>query len=116
MPIPIFRIFDLAVAEQFYCGFLGFTKDWEHRFEEDFPCYMQISRAGCILHLSEHYGDSTPGGAIRIEVSDINSLHKELLDQKYKYARPGIETQEWGAREVRISDPFGNRIVFYEQV
>jgi hypothetical protein len=30
--IPIFRIFDVAKAKEFYVGFLGFQVDWEHRF------------------------------------------------------------------------------------
>jgi catechol 2,3-dioxygenase-like lactoylglutathione lyase family enzyme len=32
--IPIFRIFDVAKAKEFYVGFLGFQVDWEHRFDE----------------------------------------------------------------------------------
>ncbi len=29
--VPIVRIFDVAKAQEFYLGFLGFTVDWEHR-------------------------------------------------------------------------------------
>src|SRR3546814_734157 len=54
---PILRIFDEAKAREFYFGYLGFTADWEHRFGENFPLYMQVSRAGLTLHLSEHHGD-----------------------------------------------------------
>ena len=36
-PIPIFRICDVDKAKEFYCGFLGFELDWEHRFGEHFP-------------------------------------------------------------------------------
>lgn len=43
-PIPIFRIFDVAKAMEFYCGFLGFTLDWEHRFGDNFPLYCQVTR------------------------------------------------------------------------
>lgn len=39
---------------------------------------MQVTRAGLTLHLSEHYGDSTPGAAIFIPVHDIDALHREL--------------------------------------
>jgi hypothetical protein len=31
--IPILRIFSVEKAKEFYCGFLGFTVDWEHRFD-----------------------------------------------------------------------------------
>ena len=42
--IPIFRIFDVAKAHEFYLGYLGFKIDWEHRFEPGMPLYTQISR------------------------------------------------------------------------
>jgi len=47
---PILRIFDEAKAKEFYIDFLGFRVDWEHRFEEGLPLYMQISKDGCIIH------------------------------------------------------------------
>ncbi|MDN3713394.1 glyoxalase superfamily protein [Paracoccus cavernae] len=57
---PIMRIFDIGKARDFYCGFLGMSWDWEHRFHPDAPLYAQISRAGLVLHLSEHHGDRRP--------------------------------------------------------
>jgi hypothetical protein len=33
------------------------------------PLYMQVSREGCVLHLSEHYGDATPGATAFVRVS-----------------------------------------------
>ena len=59
--VAIFRIFSLDKAREFYLDFLGFKVDWEHRFEPDAPVYMQISRDGLVIHLSEHHGDGTPG-------------------------------------------------------
>ena len=109
---PIFRIFDEAKAKEFYVGFLGFKVDWEHRFEEYAPLYMQISKDACIIHLSEHHGDGSPGAAVRIETDELESLHKELLDKHYKYARPGIEAMPWGSKDMTIRDPFGNRLTF----
>lgn len=111
-PVPILRIFDEAKAREFYVDFLGFKVDWEHRFEAGLPIYMQISRDGCVLHLSEHHGDSCPGSAMRIETSDIESLHAELTAKHYKYARPGIEEMPWGTRDMSVRDPFGNRLTF----
>ena len=40
---PILRIFDAAKANEFYIDFLGFKVDWQHRFEDGLPLYMQIS-------------------------------------------------------------------------
>ena len=61
---PILRIFDEAKAREFYVGYLGFRIDWEHRFAPGMPLYLQVSRDGCVLHLSEHHGDACPGAAL----------------------------------------------------
>ncbi|MGH8392389.1 MAG: glyoxalase superfamily protein, partial [Pseudomonas sp.] len=34
----------------------------------------------------------------------------------YRNAKPGIEDTPWGSREMSISDPSGNRLVFVEEV
>lgn len=112
---PILRSFDEAKAREFYIDFLGFQIDFEHRFEEDFPLYMGISRGGCELHISEHHGDCSPGGAVRIATDGLGDYRQELLAKAYKYARPGIQKTPWGTREMTISDPFGNRLIFVEQ-
>jgi uncharacterized glyoxalase superfamily protein PhnB len=109
---PILRIFDEANAKEFYIDFLGFRVDWEHRFEESLPIYMQISKDGCIIHLSEHHGDCHPGAAMRIEPNELEAFQQELLAKGYKYARPGIEEMPWGSRDMSVTDPFGNRLTF----
>ena len=67
--IPILRIFDVAKADEFYVGFLGFSVDWDHRFDDNAPLYRQISRGDLILHLSEHHGDGSSGARVRIMMS-----------------------------------------------
>lgn len=109
---PILRIFDEAKAREFYVDFLAFRVDWEHRFEPGLPLYMQVSRDGCVLHLSEHHGDCSPGSAIRIDADNLDAFHRELSAKDYKYARPGIETMPWGTRDMSVTDPFGNRLTF----
>lgn len=111
---PILRIFDTNKATEFYFDFLEFQGDWEHRFEDNFPLYMQISRGRSVLHLSEHHGDCTPGGAVRIEIDGIEAYHAGLLAKSYKFARPGLETAPWGTKEFCVQDPFGNRLTFFE--
>lgn len=111
--IPILRSFDEAKAREFYCDFLGFSVDWTHRFAQDLPLYMQISRSGSVIHLSEHHGDCAPGSALRIEVEDADQLRNELIAKTYRHARPGIETTPWNSREFQVEDPFHNRLIFY---
>ncbi len=110
--IPILRIFDISKAREFYLDWLGFTVDWEHRFEADLPLYMQISRGNLTLHLTEHHGDCSPGGKVFVEVEGIEEFHKELSDKNYNYNRPGLGPAPWNAICLEVTDPFGNRICF----
>ncbi|OZM58223.1 glyoxalase/bleomycin resistance/extradiol dioxygenase family protein [Lottiidibacillus patelloidae] len=113
---PIFRIFDVEKAIAFYTGYLSFQVDWQHQFEENFPIYMQVSLNGCILHFSEHHGDCSPGAAIRVEIVGIEALYEELSTKQYKYAKPAIEVTPWNTKEMQVTDPFGNKINFYENM
>jgi catechol 2,3-dioxygenase-like lactoylglutathione lyase family enzyme len=114
--IPIFRIFDVAKAKEFYVGFLGFRVDWEHRFDETAPLYMQVSRDGLVLHLSEHSGDGTPGTVVYVTAHGVADLHRELLDKPYKYLRPGLEEGHAGGASMCLLDPFGNTLRIEERV
>lgn len=114
--IPILRIFDEAKALEFYVGWLGFTVDWTHRFDDNAPLYMQVSLNGIVLHLSEHHGDSTPGGKVFIECDGVRAFQKMLIDKNYKYNRPGLEHEPWNAISVTVIDPFMNRLVFNERL
>ena len=114
--IPILRIFDVEKAKEFYLGFLGFSVDWEHYFEDGTPVYVQVSRAGLTLHLSVHHGDACPGATVFVWMNGIEEFHREIIGKGYKYLRPGIETAFYGARSVEVIDPFGNRIRFNENL
>lgn len=114
--IPILRIFDIAKADEFYLGFLGFGVDWDHRFDENAPLYRQISRDGLVLHLSEHHGDGAPGARLRVMMRGVREFHRELSEKRYRYMRPGLDMTDWGAIETGAIDPFGNRITFCERI
>lgn len=109
---PILRSFDEARARAFYLGFLGFRVLFEHRFEPGLPLYLGVARDGCELHLSEHHGDASPGASLRIEVSDVDALCAELLAHGHPNARPHVQAQPWGTRDLMVIDPFGNRLTF----
>ena len=109
---PILRIFDEAKAREFYVDFLGFKVDWQHRFEPGLPIYLQVSRGACVLHLTEHHGDASPGAAMRIQADDLDALYAELNAKQYPYTRPSIEATPWDTRDMSVKDPFGNRLTF----
>jgi len=111
---PILRIFDEEKAKDFYLGFLGFSLDWEHRFEKELPLYAQISRGLCKLHLSGHHGDASPGATVFISIRNIHKFHKGLKEEKNPNSRPGITKEGWGL-VMAVTDPFSNRLRFCEQ-
>lgn len=113
-PIPILRSFDEAKAKAFYLDFLGFEVTFEHRFEPNTPLYMGIRRGDCHLHISEHFGDATPGSSLRIDMQDVAGYCAELNAKNYRHARPGFQDQPWGFRDMSISDPASNRLIFCE--
>ena len=111
-PIPLLRIFDVALAKAFYCDWLGFKLDWEHRFSETSPHYLQVSRDAAIFHLTGHHGDCTPGSKVFIHLDDVEAYHRELATRPNPHMNPGVETAFWNARVMEVIDPFGNRICF----
>lgn len=112
-PCSILRIFDDDKAKEYYVDFLGFKIDWEHRFEENYPLYCQISRGNLILHLSGHHEDASPGSTVFARMKGLKEFYKELSSKKYKHAKPSIIEQPWGS-EMKITDPFNNSIRFSE--
>ena len=112
--IPILRMFDIRKAREFYLDYLGFTIDFEHRFEPELPLFMGISRGDIQLYLSEHHGDGSPGVHIHVETAGLAEYHAELASKGYNYMRPGLENQPWGATTMTVYDPFSNHITFSE--
>lgn len=112
---PVFRIFSVEKAREFYLDYLGFKVDWEHRFEPTAPAHMQVSRGDLALHLSEHHGSGSPGAIAYVYMTGVRELHHELTAKNYRYLRPGLLEQEWGMTELTVTDPFYNKITFGER-
>lgn len=111
--IPVLRIFDIAKTKEFYIDWLGFTIDWEHRFGENFPLYMQVSKDNIRLHLTEHHGDCCPGTKVFIDFAgQLSDYHASLTAKDYRYMKPGLEKAPWEALTMTVIDPFGNRLLF----
>jgi len=108
---PIIRILSEPEARQYYVDYLGFTMEWEHRFEDGMPLYAQIRRSDLVLHLSGHAGDAIPGANVFVPVNDIEALHRDLSSREYGFPTPAIVDLPWG-RQIQIADPFGNRLRF----
>jgi hypothetical protein len=98
--IPVLKVEDAGTAVMWYAR-LGFAKQWEHRFEADFPAFVEVARGGVRLFLSEHAGDARPDTLVYLRVRDVDAIAAEF----------GVEPQDapW-AREIELRDPDGNRL------
>lgn len=112
--VPVLRIFDEAVARQFYLEYLGFGVEWEHRFERGMPLYLRVRRDETVLDLSEHHGDGTPGGVVWVPVANADAFHSDISARPHPRLRPGVDPDFPGGPTVEVTDPFGNTLRFCE--
>ncbi|MDJ0646383.1 MAG: glyoxalase superfamily protein [Flavobacteriaceae bacterium] len=113
--IPTFRILDYNKAIDFYVQGLGFNIDWEHRFGPGNPVYMQISRSGLTLHLSENKRFET-GVIVFVNCKGLNQLYSELNNRESKIELSKPEKSNWQTIQMEIEDPFGNVLRFNETI
>jgi catechol 2,3-dioxygenase-like lactoylglutathione lyase family enzyme len=99
--VPVLRVEDAARAVAWYAR-LGFSKEWEHQFEPEFPWFVSVARGRVRIYLSEHKGDARPDTLIHLYVNDIEAVSEEF----------GIAIDEDGlaGRECDLEDPDGNRL------
>lgn len=98
--IPILRVKNAATAVTWYQR-LGFQKEWEHRFEPNFPAFVSIARENMRIFLSEHRGDARPDTLVYIWLKDVFAVAREFQTE--------IQEQPW-AHEIELRDPDGNRL------
>ncbi|WP_431045905.1 glyoxalase superfamily protein [Streptomyces sp. P1-3] len=98
--IPILHVEDAAAAVAWY-GRLGFTQQWEHRFEAGLPAFVEVARGRVRLFLSEHKDDARPDTLVYLRVRDVDAIAAEF----------GVRAADapW-AREIELRDPYGNRL------
>ncbi len=112
--IPMVRIFDEQKAREYYCDWLGFQIDWEHRFEEGMPVYMQVTLENLTLHLTGHAGDCTPGGKVFLKCTGLRAWQETLAAKSHSFKLPEVQDAFWGGIYIDLMDPFGNRLLFNE--
>jgi catechol 2,3-dioxygenase-like lactoylglutathione lyase family enzyme len=106
---PTLRIRDAAEAQAFYVEQLGFRIDWRWRDERGRSAFMQVSRDGLALYLSERVRDCEAGGLVYLYVQDVDAWESELRARGVALDEEARD-QPWGNREMRLRDPSGNRL------
>jgi catechol 2,3-dioxygenase-like lactoylglutathione lyase family enzyme len=98
--IPVLRVANAAAAVAWYQR-LGFSLEWEHRFEPGFPAFVSVARGAARLFLSEHTGDARPDTLIHLRLADLPAIAHEF--------GAAVEQMPWG-QEVSLRDLDGNRL------
>ena len=113
LAIPLVHVSSSSAAEEFYCGRLGFQREFAHRGDQSKPdpCYMGVSRDGISLHISSFSGDGVSGGVANFLVDDVDALHAEFRAKGVAIAVSPVD-QTWGTREMYVKDNDGNSIRF----
>lgn len=116
LAIPVLHVSNSAVAQEFYCDRLGFSRQFAYRVDEAKadPCYMGFTRDGVWLHVSSFSGDGVSGGVAFLLVEDVNELHAELVTKGVPIDLEPTD-QTWGNREMYVKDPDGNSIRFVRE-
>ena len=107
--VPTLRISSYPTSKAFYVDGLGFQIDWEHRFEPDLPVFMQVSRDGLAIFLSEHEGDCPACGLVHLYVLDVDAWFTEFQHKGVPVAEPPNESLP-GLRDMTVVDPDGNKL------
>ena len=116
--IPVLRMFDEQQAQDFYLEFLGYQVEWKHRFRksDDSPLYMQIRLGESVIHLDGHAELGSPISNVRIPVTGLHAFAKHLCEKNTAFPKPvTVDPRNTGhANDLNITDPFDNRLVFWE--
>jgi catechol 2,3-dioxygenase-like lactoylglutathione lyase family enzyme len=114
--IPVIRMLDEAKAKAFYVNFLGFTIDWEHRFNETAPLYMQVRHGDAILHLNGHAGEDSPVSEVRIPVRGVEGYCQYLREKVPGDSKPCLVDPRGKGEgtDMNIYDPSGNLLTFWK--
>jgi uncharacterized glyoxalase superfamily protein PhnB len=113
--IPILHVGNSIAAEDFYCGQLGFRREFAYRpGDAGDPCYMGVTRDHIRLHLSSFSGDGVAGGAVYLAVDDVDTLHAEFRAKGIVIDTAPVD-QTWGNREMYVKDPDGNSLRFTQE-
>jgi uncharacterized glyoxalase superfamily protein PhnB len=105
--IPVLHITNAEASEAFYCGLLGFLREFHVPVNETSrdPCYLGVSRDGAVLHLSSHAGDGVVASVAYFLCDDVDALHAEFVSKKGTSIldRPSVKLEVWMDQSEAIS-------------
>src|SRR5262245_32043560 len=108
--VPALRITDYERSKVYYVERLGFSVEWEHRFEPRLPVFMSVVRDDMRIFLSEHSGDCQVGGLVHFYIPDVDNWYREFKDKGVVVSE--LPNDDLGFRNMTVTDPDGNQLRF----
>lgn len=107
--IPVLFVSDVKAAVSWYCEKLGFTVSFESPWN-----YSGVQRDGVEIHIGQGVTPLLQGGAhFYFMVQGVDDLAAEL---EARGVEGRLSSQEYGAREFHVIDPFGYHIAFSQMM
>src|SRR5438067_1514482 len=103
---PQLRMTNWKRTRAFYVDGLGFSVDWEHRFEPGLPVFAQLTRDGLSLFLTEHAGDCQVGGAAYLVVDDSPGVMRRERPRHVLKRQLGHERLDPPSSCLILSEPY----------
>lgn len=115
--VPVIHVSDSATAEEFYCKRLGFKLLFSYRPDETNidPCYMTLVRDSAYLHVTSYKDGMVGVSVVYLLVDDVDVLYSEFVGKGVPVPHRPID-QTWGTREISVSDPDRNKILFGQRI
>ena len=109
--VPVLQSLNIDETVAFYEKKIGFSKLYQDEgFAILYRDEVYINFTGTT---DKYLPDNT---ACRINVTDVESLYRELEPQGIIHPNAPLETTEWGTKEFAIIDVSGNLITFSERL
>ncbi len=114
---PIFLVSDLHIATQFYCNVLGLEKKWAWGEPEVRvgvgPKQEENNQSFEINLINDPKIGPSGTSFVYLHVTGIEALYQRCLNHKADVYL-ALGERDWGMKDFRVSDPFGNRMGFGE--
>lgn len=116
---PAFLVDNLESACKFYCDVLGFEKKWGWPVEgPDIRIGLAPKHSSGMGNFELNLIDNPKAGPsgtsfIYFHVNNVDQIY-EMCKQANADIYLELDDREWGMRDFRVSDPYGNRIGFGE--
>ena len=112
--VPVIRMLDEDPVLHFYLEFLRFTEDWQHRFRDNTPLYMQVRLGAATLHLDGHSTDVSPASTVRFPVLNLEKFQSSLVGRNKLGLSLELVRPRGTNVELCLEDPSGNLLIFQD--